>query len=334
MDRREFLAASAALACTARLAADEKAAEKQREPDLVLDKYAGAIGFSPDSKILAVANGPVGDDEGICFLDCRTWKRLPDFERVVDIKTTVGFTWPRVLTFSPDGKYFAAGGEGYVALWDATSGRRLEDRNPSPMKPWGAVTLLAFARDSKRFFAQGRFWSVDDARASAVVADIGNPDGFGVSRDGSLFATREAGRITIWDYAGLQKRITFGRKQPSGGPLLFTPDGAYVISREFGARKPHYFWDVKTGEPLFKPFEPKPEEFDLSNDGLLLVAITTSDLLIFRVVSGQVAHRLDTRRASFEDGMMGLHFSPDQSILACSRASGVRIWRDKNAFKV
>ena len=86
MKRREFLAASAAaLACTAQLAADEKTAEKPREPDLQIDtKYKGVIAFSPDSKVLAVGHGPVGEKEGICFLDPENGKRLPDFEWTTD----------------------------------------------------------------------------------------------------------------------------------------------------------------------------------------------------------------------------------------------------------
>ena len=70
MDRRDFLAASAAaLACTARLSADEKAADKSREPDLVIKRHRGRLAFSPDSKVLAVANGPIGEAEGFCLID-------------------------------------------------------------------------------------------------------------------------------------------------------------------------------------------------------------------------------------------------------------------------
>ncbi len=123
MKRREFLAASAAaLVGTALVVAVQDDEPTPREPDLMLDRYGGAIAFSPDSKVLAVSRGPVGDVEGICFLDAETGKRLPDFERSTDVGTTAGHGRPVVIAFSPDGTYFAAGGQGYVGLWDAKTG--------------------------------------------------------------------------------------------------------------------------------------------------------------------------------------------------------------------
>ncbi len=249
----------------------------------------------------------------------------------------MGHTWPRVLAFSPDGKYFAAGGEGFVALWDAKSGRRLEDRNPSPSKPWGTVTLLEFTPNSKRFFAQGRLWTVGDPKEVEKLEGLGSPDGVAFSHDGKMFASRNEGRITIWDYEPLRRTRSFGTSTVSGGPLLFSPDDAYLVSRQFGGgEKAHYFWNIATGKPRFIPFELRlsGEDFDLSPDGLLLAGFTVADLVSFKVKDGVIAHRFNSKPASHEDGMNALRYSPRQTILVCSRSSGIRVWKDNNGFKV
>ncbi len=336
MDRRHFIGVSAAgLACTARLAADQKA----REPDLILEDYGGAIAFSPDSKTLAIAKGPAGDSDRICFLDAENWKRLPDFERTTDVKVTRGYGRPRVLAFSSDGKYFAAGGQGYVALWDVRSGRRLENLDPSPNKPWGTVTILSFARDSKSIFALGRFWNLQDDSAT-LVNGLDGPDGFAFSPDGKKFATREAGMITIWSHERLKKENTFGYEQPTGGPLLFTPDGAHVISRavRIGERL-HYFWNIENGEPKYVPFEHDLSfQFDLTRDGSLLIGADPPGLVLLAVNGGKSAYALAGKTTQYrvftdDNSVVANRFSPNQTVVAQSRVSGLWIWKDKDGFK-
>jgi WD40 repeat protein len=337
MKRREFLAASAAaLACTARLAADENAAERPREPDLVLEKHSGAVAFSPDSKVLAVANGPIGNEQGICFLDVNTGKRLADYERATYISEVFPNGWPAVIAFSPDGKYFAAGREGFVALWDAESGKRLPDLTPKAGNEWGKViTEIGFTPDSQRVFVAGSFWRLDQRSDGERVNLSTGYDGFAFSPTGKLFATRSKGIITVWEYPSLQKHKEFGRERLTSGPLIFSGDRKHIASRETRIDgRSCFFWNIDTGEPKYIAFEFKPSsDFDLSPDGSALATVTDRGTVIMSVETGHATQLLKDGPALIGDLLLARKFAPDQRALVCSWTSGIRLWRDKNAFK-
>jgi WD40 repeat protein len=343
MDRREFLAAStAALACTARLAADEKAAEKPREPDLQIDiKYKGVIAFSPDSKVLAVGHGPVGDKEGICFLDPESGKRLRDFERTTD-KGQWGPWAPRVLAYSPDGNWFAAGGYGYVALWDATNGRRLDDIRPPVGTKWGTMFALAFSSDSKYLLVGHGFWPLNAQGQVQKVEGLELYDAVAFCANGKQFATRLEGAITLWDYSTRKKLREFGGKRPTGGPFAFTADCARIASGGITVGKKTYLlWDVTTGRAEdTTPFEGSPGNYwALSPDGKLLASAGLSHMNIRSTGSGKITLVLANASMLKEmveelDPIGQVQFAPNQQMLACSRAySGIRIWKDKNGFR-
>jgi WD40 repeat protein len=343
MKRREFLAASAAgLACTARLAADERAAEKPREPDLQIDtKYKGVIAFSPDSKMLAVGHGPVGETEGICFLDPNDGMRLPDFERTTD-KGQWGPWAPRIVAYSPDGKFFAAGGYGYVALWDATNGRRLDDIRPPAGTKWGTMFALAFSSDSKYLFVGRGFWPLAPRGEVQKVEGLELYDAVAFCARRKRFATRLDGVITLWDYSTRKKLKEFGGKRPTGGPLAFTADGAYIASGGIKVGKKTYLlWDVTTGRAEdTTPFEGSPGNYwALSPEGALLASSGLSHMYIRSTASGKITLVLANASMLKEmveelDPIGQVQFAPNQQMLACSRAySGIRIWKDENGFR-
>jgi WD40 repeat protein len=334
MDRREFLAASAAaLACTARLAADEKAAEKAREPDVQLDtKYKGVIAFSPDSKVLAVGHGPVGKASGICFVDTDTGARLEDFE-----ETDVGAIAPPIIAFSRDGQYFAAGADNFVRVWDVRSRRRLRDFPPPIGEKWGLITILEFSADSKYLFACSRLLQLDPGPEGRITAKRFGPiDAVAFCPSKTRFATRNEGKITIWTYPGIQSENTF---QPgaSGGPIAFTPNGKFVVSRAYETDE--YFWEVKSGEPRGIRFQGSPGSYwALSPDGKLFASAGLTRMWIRATENGRIRLSL-ANRSTLEEGIEELDsinqvkFAPNQKLLACSRAhSGIRIWKDKDGF--
>jgi WD40 repeat protein len=341
MRRREFLGASAILLTSgARVIGEEKSAVKPREPDHVIKGHGGYIAFSPNSKMLAVASGPIGDEYGICFLDPDNGKRLPDFERTTDIKVTRGHGRPPVLIFSPDGKYFAAGGQGYVAIWETASGRRLTNIDPVEGEPTGTVTSLLFAPDSNRLLLGYYFRPIHNPDEHEKIEGLEGYDGLAFSADGELLATRLQGLITLWQYPRLKKQTVFGKKQPTGGPLIFSPDRGHIVSREVEIDgRAHYLWNTNTGEPKYVPFEIRLAfNFDLSRDGSLVAGVSQTGIALLQVSDGRAAFWLDDsafrgrKKSINENPQVAIKFAPSQQIVALSHVSGIQIWKDKDGF--
>jgi WD40 repeat protein len=311
-----------------------------REPDLVLDNYGGAIAFSPDSKVLAVARGPVGDVEGICFLDAETGKRLPDFEQTTEIGKEGEPS--DVLAYSADGKYLAAGGENYVALWDAKSGRRLKNVEPMADREWGAVTALAFTPDSKYVFAGVGFWPLEPRGNADELKGLEPYSSVAFSSDGKHFATRFNGTISLWDLQTRRKLREFGAPALTGGLLEFSPNGRFIASCLVRVdSRPYFLWNVETGEPKYVPFERFPF-FDLSPDGFLATAEVPGGVALVRISDGSTAYQLikqsevprkGRKKAANHNVVTEIQFSPNQTIVALSRRLGIRLWKEKNGFK-
>jgi WD40 repeat protein len=288
--------------------------------------------------VLAVANGPIGESEGFCLIDVSNGIRLPDFERATDVKTNLGHGWPRVLAFSPDGNRLAVGGEGYVALWDARTGRRLQDIEPSSAKPLGTVWTVAFAPDSKRAYAFGGLWNLA-TRDFERLPGTKPPDGVAFSSDGSRIATRTEGIFTVMKYPSLEKQNEFGHRQPSGGHLEFSADGIHLMSDLLRiGNKPYVFWSIETGVAQFIPFEELPL-CDLSPDGALLPGVAESGVVLMHATDGRIVHRLSYADSDTRDELVtgnsvsDIRFSPNQSAVAVSRRAGISIWKDKDGFK-
>ncbi len=298
-------------------------------------KYKGVIAFSPDSKVLAVGHGPVGKATGICFVDTDTGARLEDFERTTDLGTIA----PQIVAFSRDGKYFAAGADNFVRVWDVRSRRHLRDFRPAAGEEWGLVTILAYSADSEYLFACRRLLKLDDATEGLISAmRFGPTDGVAFCASKARFATRNEGEITIWTYPGIQPENTFQLGVASGGPLAFTPDGKFVVARAYETDE--YFWEVKTGQPRGVRFEDSPGSYwSLSPDGKLMASAGLSQMTIRSTENGRIRSSLANRSTLKEgieeaDSINQVEFAASQELLACSRAhSGIRIWKDKNGFK-
>ena len=253
----------------------------------------------------------------------------------------VGGLVPPILAYSPDGKYFAAGGYGYVALWDTSKGRRLEDIRPDANTKWGTMFSLAFSSDSKYLFVGRGLWPLVPRGPAEKVDGLGLYDAVAFCPAGQRFATRLDGVVTLWDYPTRKKVKEFGRKRPTGGPLAFTADCDHIATGGIRVENRTYLlWDVKTGEPKEAPFEGSPGLYwALSPDGTLLASAGLSHVTLRSIDSGKTKSILANRSLLTElveegDPITQVTFASNQRLLACSRAySGIRIWKDKNGFR-
>ena len=97
-----------------------------------LEREGQTIAFSPDGKMLAIGNwAGVIQIWDVSAKRVEGWRLLEPIKASLDEKIwTVGFSW--------DGRYFAAGGESGLEIWEVTD----RDKNPKYQKMGPPTTHL------------------------------------------------------------------------------------------------------------------------------------------------------------------------------------------------
>ncbi|MGN6377328.1 MAG: nSTAND1 domain-containing NTPase [Gaiellales bacterium] len=166
---------------------------------------AGWAAFSPDGRLLAVANLLTGD---VTIMDVVT-------RRVVRRLTPPRHLSTDALAFSPDGRLIAAGSlvqegqsvlfdHGYVTVWDAHTGRVVDEfHQPKD----GGVSTVAFSRDGRRLVSVGEGGSVAvwDPLHHRMLRQWKTSDDLAIN---AVFGPRDrtlavggvgGGEVTFWD---------------------------------------------------------------------------------------------------------------------------------------
>ncbi len=201
------------------------------------------------------------------------------------------------LAFSPDGETVATGNRnGVVWLWRVEDGEQLAEFEP-PISEW--LTALAFSPDGETL-ASGH-WD-----GSVLLWRV---------RDGQLLHALDP----QFDYA-------------KANDLAFSPDGEFLAV--VGARHERddvvRLWRVADGsihQELSLSQEGKAVVF--SSDGRWLAAGSQAELALWELPEFVLRHSFDHVTQSEEpDWITGLDFSPDSTLLAAGRWSGVlELWR-------
>ena len=197
-----------------------------------------SLAFAPDGKSLAAAVR----NYSVCTWDTATGKLLwpPPGTKGED-------EWFNCVRFSPDGKYFAAGGRGLAYLWEASSGK--------PVRHVGEgddpVFTVAFSPDSSCLAeASGktiRLWEV--ASGKLVRRFTGCKKNVGAvlfTLDGkTLIGGDEADTIRFWDAATGQETRRIEAVYGDADNLALSPDGRTLASG--GSSQTVRLWDTQTG---------------------------------------------------------------------------------------
>jgi WD40 repeat protein len=158
--------------------------------------YATAVAFAPDGRSVAIANA--GNLQIIDLQDGHTRLTIPAYQRVENVVGPI----VNALTFSPDGKYLAAGPDffrpepdhGPVRIWDTASGN------------------LVLALPGSDQMTRTLSWSEDGARL-AVVSDQ---------------------KLRVWNVEDLRKiEILFEFDKVEGLAVAFSPSGLVAVTNDF-----------------------------------------------------------------------------------------------------
>lgn len=195
---------------------------------------------------------------------------------------------PVSVAWAPDGKLLAAGTfDGYIALWDAQSGKRLatwggppEDTSSRGSRyPFG-VYGLAWSPDARhivslRYDTKLVIWDVRAGKYIAVRRTDNKPNGvlWPAKRD-YIASTSDAGTIQLWDSATYKHVATMGDHGESGWayPVAPSPDaGMLAIGRSDGTMQ---VWDAQSRTDLATQHKDSAAMWGLawSPDGLRLAS--------------------------------------------------------------
>jgi WD40 repeat protein/serine/threonine protein kinase len=208
------------------------------------------VAWSPDSKLLAVAEGQMGYP---CAGEVQLW----DVSARRCVRTLSGHAGGALaVAFSPDGQLIATGERGRnvvdatrVRLWDAASGQL---RQTLPHRH--AVAAVAFSPDG-RLVATGTatHWSnvpgelkLWDAATGAEFAALKGHTGPVVAlafspRGGMLVSSSDDRLVKVWDVAARSLWKDLQGHADKAMALAFTPDGSRLASGELGVV---HFWET------------------------------------------------------------------------------------------
>jgi WD40 repeat protein/tRNA A-37 threonylcarbamoyl transferase component Bud32 len=233
------------------------------------------VTFSRDSQLLAAIaryearGGPV-----------RVWDLGAD--RVLYTNPRPGLTGFCAAAFSADGRRLFTESDGRIYVWDARSGRPVQDLEVHPSEIIASISVSPDGRRLAVALYQGRAVKVfdwDGERLAEARTLQGHPSPVTAavySPDGKLLATGDVHGFKLWNAETLEER---GAVATPAEQLAFAPDGRTLLAATTTTqpRKVHTFtrWDVGTLKelPAFLVdvcVEPTRAFHRLSRDGRLL----------------------------------------------------------------
>lgn len=298
-----------------------------------------ALAYSPDGKVLAVADGESGASyRGQGFLDgseggIRLWdattgkelRRLAGHEGVI-----------RFLTFSADGRcLMSAGDDGRARLWDPATGKEMGSFGGP-----GTLRCAGLSADGKTIAVGEReIIRLIDVKSKNEVRRITLPTEASVynlafSADGKTLAgTRnqknETTVVCLWDVATGSELHNFPGEWAGpnfrewAGPSPFSPDGKLLVT--VASHLPIRIRDVKTGKVVRTIADTSNPAFSVtfSQDGKVLLGIRYDGAVLWDAQTGKELRRFGRdEMESYDAGVL----SPDGKTLALCDVRAVRLF--------
>jgi WD40 repeat protein len=299
---------------------------------------ADALAFSPDSKILAFAEGKwMSDNLGdidIKLLDVDKGKVVRRLKKHL--------TKVVALAFSPDGKVLAAASrEESIRLWDVDKGEVIREL------PWGNCFALAFSPDGAKLATASyatdaiRIWDPNTGKELPSIYCGYGLHSLSFSFDGKTLAGAGGYRaIRLWDVKTGEELPKFaGHWDPVIG-VAFSPDGKTLASRSSDSTI--RLWDLLSGKMRrtlsYGEYGGKnwPSQagdagrtLEFSTDGKRLIGLggyeanTENAFFAWNVASGERVSEFHARGLSWT---ASVNVAPDGDTAATASHLGVQLW--------
>ena len=275
-----------------------------------LTSAAGAISFSPDGNLLAIAK-----------LNGKIYLHRADGKLLREIKTNQGEIWS--VAFSPDGKRLASAAvDGTVKLWS------VDGKNVATLNHKAAVYRVVYSPDGK-IIASGsedktiKLWTDKGEEIATFEGHQGGIFGLDFSPDGQKLVSSDIkGVIKLWNLRG-QELTSINAHNSTIEKIIFHPNGNTFASASFdGAIK---LWNLQ-GKRLntFLGHRGGVEDIEFSPDGQTIASAGEDRTIRFWQLNYPLRNVLTKHTAAVDS----LGISPDSKIIASgSKDRTIKLWK-------
>jgi WD40 repeat protein len=280
----------------------------------------GAIGFSPDGKLLA---GALTEAATVRVWDTATGRQVRELRGHTGNVTR--------LAFSPDGGRLATASEDrMVKVWDLATGRELL----TLVGHMDGVASVAFSPDGKRLVSAGydntvRVWDSGTGLLCFTLAGhVRAVLDVAYSPDGNRIATASLDdTVKLWRARDGHAAVALRTAGGITGSLAFSPDGRHVAGRR---GEEVVVLDAATGTELrsFKGHEKQITTVAYAPDGKRLASVSVDNTVrVWDVTTGRSVHILRLGSRSIAGAVsQGLAFSSDGKRIAAGGEETVKVW--------